>query len=491
MWRLRRVWGAWPSGRRPPSGWKLVRRLRTLVIVVVVFGLASTSVSAAQELDHRIEEAESEVDHLRDDVSAALRSLEDLGAAIDRAERELLAAQGRVREANRALAGLKERIEDAEAARDRAERNHDRAMGELEHADAEVATALDRLDEADARLHRRAIEVYKYGAGVTQQTLVTGVVGASDWHEVAVTTRSVSRIVGNDKDLLDSAMATRADALLAEEQAALARVEAADAEARAIAEAEELQVLIDEQHAAIEAVEHEQQRREQVLRSFEEDEELMAELAAKLQSEIDAARSNAARLRQEEADRAERAEREAQHERERQEQEDAVAADDAAGGNGGGGNGVGGGEEPPTPQPPSDLAWASKLPAAGQQWVQPVHDAASANGVDPRLMAALVWSESGFNPNAVSHVGAIGLAQLMPGTAAQLGVDAWDPRQNLDGGSRYLAAQINRFGSVELGLAAYNAGPNAVAAAGPGIPNYPETRFYVYIVMQRYNQLAS
>ena len=432
-----------------------VRRIRTLVVGVAVLGLASSTVSAAQERD-AVEEAESEVDDLRDEFDDTIRSLDELGAAIERAEHELVAAQRRLGATTAALAGLEEDIAGAERAVERAERDHELAVDAVEQAEAEVAAAHERRDEADHRLHRRVIEVHKYGAGLPQQALVSGVVGASDWHEVAVTTRSVARIVGNDRELLDIAESLRRDALVAEEQAELARHEAAEAEATAVAEAEELQVLVDEQRVAVAEVEREQARREAILRSFEEDEELMAELASRLESEIAQARTTAQRLREEAA---------------------AQPEDD-------------GGDQPAAALP-ADLAWASKLPAAGQPWAEAISDAAVANDVDPRLMAALVWSESGFNPNAVSHAGAIGLAQLMPTTAAMLGVDPWDPHQNLDGGARYLAMRIVQFGSVELGLAAYNAGATRVAEAGPGIPNIAETRFYVYIVMQRYNHLAS
>jgi soluble lytic murein transglycosylase-like protein len=94
------------------------------------------------------------------------------------------------------------------------------------------------------------------------------------------------------------------------------------------------------------------------------------------------------------------------------------------------------------------------------------------------LFAALITQESGWNVGAVSHAGAVGLTQLMPGTARQLGVDPWDTQQNLEGGARYLSAQLSRFGDTRLALAAYNAGPGAVIKHN-GIPPYPETRGYV------------
>ena len=93
--------------------------------------------------------------------------------------------------------------------------------------------------------------------------------------------------------------------------------------------------------------------------------------------------------------------------------------------------------------------------------------------------------ESAFDPSARSHAGAIGLGQLMPETARALGVDPADPVQNLHGSARYLLAQVERFGSLELALAAYNAGPEAVARHA-GIPPYAETRGHVRKVMAIY-----
>lgn len=103
------------------------------------------------------------------------------------------------------------------------------------------------------------------------------------------------------------------------------------------------------------------------------------------------------------------------------------------------------------------------------------------HGVPEDLFLRLVQQESGWNPSARSHKGARGLAQLMPGTAAKLGVDPNDPIQNLEGGARYLRMMYNTFGNWRLALAAYNAGPGAVAKYG-GVPPYRETRNYVRII---------
>jgi soluble lytic murein transglycosylase-like protein len=132
--------------------------------------------------------------------------------------------------------------------------------------------------------------------------------------------------------------------------------------------------------------------------------------------------------------------------------------------------------------------WAQGLPPAGRAWAPSIERAALRAGIEPALLASLVWAESGFDAGVRSHAGAIGLAQLMPGTAAGLGVDPYDPQQNLDGGARYLAEQIDRFGRPELALAAYNAGPSRVASAG-GIPQIAETQAYVPRVMGYYEQL--
>ncbi len=124
-------------------------------------------------------------------------------------------------------------------------------------------------------------------------------------------------------------------------------------------------------------------------------------------------------------------------------------------------------------------AHPSALPA-GTPYAAEITAAASKHGVDPALLAGLVKQESNFNPNAGSPAGAQGLTQLMPATAASLGVtNVHDPVQALDGGAKYLRQQLDRFdGDVARALAAYNAGPGAVERFG-GVPPYAETQEYV------------
>jgi soluble lytic murein transglycosylase-like protein len=124
---------------------------------------------------------------------------------------------------------------------------------------------------------------------------------------------------------------------------------------------------------------------------------------------------------------------------------------------------------------------------AGSDLESLVEQAAQRHGLDPALVLAVVSVESGFRPRAVSPKGAQGLMQLMPRTAASLGVsDAFDPEQNVDAGVRHLESLVRLYGGdLTRALAAYNAGQGAVARHG-GVPPYRETRAYVRRVLERY-----
>jgi len=133
----------------------------------------------------------------------------------------------------------------------------------------------------------------------------------------------------------------------------------------------------------------------------------------------------------------------------------------------------------PAPVPPAEIDALVEQNAATWQ-------------VEPALLKAVIANESGFNANATSKVGAQGLMQLMPETAASLGVrDAYDPAQNVAGGARYLRGLLDRFGGDKrLAVAAYNAGPGAVEKYG-GVPPYAETRNYVQNVLASFEQYSS
>ncbi len=131
-------------------------------------------------------------------------------------------------------------------------------------------------------------------------------------------------------------------------------------------------------------------------------------------------------------------------------------------------------------------------PTTGAEIARLVEESARKHGLDPALVLAVVSVESGFKPEAVSPKGAQGLMQLMPRTAASLGVqDAFDPEQNIDAGVRHLESLVRLYdGNLTRALAAYNAGQGAVAKHG-GVPPYRETRAYVRKVLERYRAKAA
>ena len=120
-----------------------------------------------------------------------------------------------------------------------------------------------------------------------------------------------------------------------------------------------------------------------------------------------------------------------------------------------------------------------------------IDQAAKRNELDPSLLRAVVGQESGFSPRAISSAGAMGLMQLMPATAREMGVqNPLDPVQNLEGGARYLRGLIDRYhGRLDFALAAYNAGPGAVDRYG-GVPPYAETKTYVKSILSSYRSAA-
>lgn len=134
----------------------------------------------------------------------------------------------------------------------------------------------------------------------------------------------------------------------------------------------------------------------------------------------------------------------------------------------------------------TDAGWLRLPDGDTAPYLQEIRDAAERHGLPFKLVSAVIRAESGFNPRAVSPKGARGLMQLMPTTAATLGVrNSFDPRQNIEGGVRHLRSLIDRFINLPFALAAYNAGEKAVVQYG-GIPPYPETQDYVTKVLYFY-----
>ena len=123
---------------------------------------------------------------------------------------------------------------------------------------------------------------------------------------------------------------------------------------------------------------------------------------------------------------------------------------------------------------------------ANPELTRVIHSAAQKYEVDPKLVSAVAEVESGGDQNAVSPAGAVGVMQLMPDTAAGLGINPYDMKSNVEGGAKYLREMLDTFdGDVKKAVAAYNAGPNAVKAYG-GVPPYAETQNYVTSVLDIY-----
>jgi soluble lytic murein transglycosylase-like protein len=134
------------------------------------------------------------------------------------------------------------------------------------------------------------------------------------------------------------------------------------------------------------------------------------------------------------------------------------------------------------------MSYTRKFGLGAVNYTSQIIAVANQYGVDPNLALAVAKQESGLNPSALSSAGAIGLFQLMPATAAGLGVNPNDPLQNIQGGVEYLAQMLNEFGgNTALALAAYNAGPGNVTKYG-GIPPFPETQNYVTSVLNSIGQ---
>jgi soluble lytic murein transglycosylase-like protein len=420
----------------------VLRRSRPLSLAVLVTAgaLVGGSVAAAAPT------TATELPEIEEQLSQAEADLAATDAAIAQADASLLAARSTVQAAASALAAVEADLAQARAAEAAAAVAERDAAREIAAANEQLEHSVDVHTTSRSDLERRAVQVYKHGPGVPEATLLRGIAGSSDWHEVAITMEAVARIVERDRRLVQATGVQTRDLAASRTSVVQTRQDAVRTARDTTREAHRVAQLVERQQRAVAALSAEQAALAALLEDLEADAQLRAALVRRLESEV-------ARL---------------------QLASSTVLVPIAPNVDLNG------------PPPP----WAGRLPAAGRPWAGQIDAVAASRGVDGRLLAALVWTESNFRPDAVSHAGAIGLAQLMPGTAAGLGVDPWDPVHNLDGGTRYLRTQLERFGRVDLALAAYNAGPNRVERAGPGIPNIVETQLYVVRVIERYRELS-
>lgn len=385
------------------------------------------------------------LDTARRDLDEAERELGQLERAVRRTVNEIAALDQRLLEASTELARVREELARAEEELEAARVVERHTAAELASVDAELDAVLAGWVTRRDRLSEHAVHAYKRGRNAHLELLVGGVVGAADWHEIAVTLEAVGRLVEDERSLADDAVTRTRDTAVLRAEVGASRSRALAAAQDAAREQRRVERLLARQEALVAAIEEELEARTVILSELEADAESRAALVRELRRQVAAlelARATAL-----------------------------VEVDldlDLDG-------------------PPP--AWAAALPPAGGAYAPAIHAVAARHGLDGRLLAAVVWAESGFRADAVSHGGAVGLAQLMPATARGLGVNPYDPVQNLDGGARYLRTQLDRFGSVELALAAYNAGPGRVAAAG-GVPAIVETQVYVVNVLDRYADLV-
>lgn len=415
---------------------------RLTVALTVAASLVLLAVAPPAPAVADIGRTQEELDAVSRDLEEIVRQLDAIADEIDEIDRRLGNANAELRRIRDDLAAAESGIDAAQTAEAEALARIAQAEGRLAEVQADLAMTRDRLQG-------RLVQTFKYGRTTSVDIVMRGTVGALDLHELALTLNTVGRITDDDRGLVaDMELLATEQIELIDEQTA-ARVAAVEARDAATRQRDRIAELESEQRQVIAAIDADRARRQAVFDELEADKEQLAALAAALAEEI--RRLQLANL--------------------------SVIMPV-------GGVFVG------VPE------WAGRLPSRGQPYSALVASAAATQGVDGRLLAALVWSESSFRPSAVSRAGAAGLSQLMPGTARGLGLrvdgavdQRFDPEMNLNAGARYLRQQIVRFGSVELGLAAYNAGPGNVNRYG-GIPPFAETQFYVYIVMRRYAQIV-
>lgn len=429
------------------DGIRVLTPRRPLGALLVAAALSGTAVvppalAAVEGTDDPAEKLEQ----TQQELEQAEAGLAELLRRIDAVEAEVAAADARLADLQGQLAVVER---DLGVAEDTA------AEATADVADAQVALRAAARQQAEAEevwqasldaLEARVAATWMHGSTDASDVLFGGLLQAEDLHEVALVRQASRRLLDHDRVLLETAVdasivATEARGEAEVQQQRLEQQAAAAYAARDVAEQ-----LVTQQESLVAQAERTREDRAAALRSIEQDAAARAALRDKLKARVDELRlATLGQWLQQIAD---------------------IPFDG--------------------PPPP----WAGQLPGNGPQVAPAINAAAAGAGVDSRLLAALVWTESSFNQAAISPAGAIGLAQLMPGTAAGLGVDPYDPFQNLQGGARYLRTQLERFGRIDLALAAYNAGPQRVVDAGNEIPDIVETQLYVLRVLDRWESLG-
>jgi soluble lytic murein transglycosylase-like protein len=420
-------------------GWRLALAT-ALAVVVAPLPLPPAAPAHAQPATPL-----DQLSRTRDELAVAERRLDDVESQLQRAQRAVDAVDRRLAEASADLHEIAAELSAAEVVLRRKQTAERRAAAVLGEATRTLDQHVAAWDRTRHEVGLRVAEAYKHGPASRTHLMVEGVARAGDLHEAAVAVRTVHAILDRDRRLLAHSRALAVAANEARAEVATLRTAARREERAAAREQQRVGALVARQARIVAAIEVDRADRVRIVADIDADRVAKAMLVDRLDRRV---RELSIRL-----------------------DDVLLAAVDVP---------------VDAPLPP----WATVLPARGRRWAPAIASVAAQTGVDGRLLAALVWTESAFTPTAVSHAGAIGLAQLMPDTARGLGVDPWDPVQNLAGGARYLRTQMVRFDSVELGLAAYNAGPGRVERVG-GIPDITETQLYVLRVLERYERLVA
>lgn len=353
------------------------------------------------------------------------RHVEESAERLARAREDYEAARQRLRELRIEVAATERRLGEAR-----------RAVREAQQRQRRQQRRSEDLRERAASRHRelsaQAAAAYRRGGPDASRLWLSVLTSEADLHDVALAEQVSRRLLERDRQLLAAMHNQR-------RRSRAARRRAREAARTAEARHRELRELADRKQALLEQAREQETARRRAVEELAADHRAQAQLAARLRRHDLSIEAVLTTPRQASFDQ-------------------------------------------PAP------VWASRLPEHGRRWAGAIDAAAARAGVEGRFLAALAWTESGLRQEAVSPAGAIGLMQLMPGTAETLGVDPHDPVENVRGGARYLRQQLEAFGNLEDGLAAYNLGPARVSGSEDG-PRPVEFHLYLLSVLERWEKL--